>query len=49
MPQGLYKPNPLAENITDARQQLRQKLGLPKTAKIVLFVGFGDKRKGVDL
>ena len=49
IPQGLYKTNPLANKIADARKQLRQELGLPANAKIALFVGMADRRKGTDL
>lgn len=50
-PQGLYKQNRLATRLTSKqiRTQLRQQLGLPLSARIVLGVGYGDRRKGFDL
>jgi glycosyltransferase involved in cell wall biosynthesis len=50
-PQGLYKTNARAagERRPEARIALREKLGLPDTARIVLTVGYADARKGVDL
>lgn len=50
-PQGLYKRNRfrgLADNVT-ARHRLREKLGVPEQARIVLGVGYADRRKGIDL
>jgi O-antigen biosynthesis protein len=50
-PQGVYKRNryqtPRAR--IAAREELRRRLGLPDRARIVLCVGFADRRKGVDL
>ncbi|NEV60561.1 glycoside hydrolase family 99-like domain-containing protein [Thiorhodococcus minor] len=50
-PQGLYKENALfrQERTKAIRAQLRDRLGLPADARIVLGVGYGDHRKGVDL
>lgn len=50
-PQGLYKRNPLrsARDQQAARERLRSRLRLPKTARIVLGVGYADHRKGIDL
>jgi glycosyltransferase involved in cell wall biosynthesis len=50
-PQGLYKRNAYSSGgrRAEARTALREKLGLPNTARIVLGVGFADHRKGVDL
>ncbi|WP_200376419.1 glycoside hydrolase family 99-like domain-containing protein [Thiocystis violacea] len=54
-PQGLYKPNRLAGQLSREpmrgalREQSRQRLGLPSTARVLLGVGYGDQRKGVDL
>ncbi|MEQ5841382.1 glycoside hydrolase family 99-like domain-containing protein [Paraburkholderia acidicola] len=48
-PQGLYKRNALRNDRERARSALREKLHLPKNARIVLGVGFADFRKGVDL
>jgi glycosyltransferase involved in cell wall biosynthesis/SAM-dependent methyltransferase len=48
---GLYKRNAysLGGRRAEARVALREQLGLPNTARIVLGVGFADYRKGVDL
>lgn len=50
-PQGLYKENALFRQLgtETIRAQLRDRLGLPARARIVLGVGYGDHRKGVDL
>ncbi len=50
-PQGLYKVNRhrTAEARAEARRRLRGQLGLDADASIVLGVGFGDRRKGIDL
>ncbi|MGH6689352.1 MAG: glycoside hydrolase family 99-like domain-containing protein, partial [Gammaproteobacteria bacterium] len=50
-PQGLYKANAYADPArrVEARAALREKLGLPPTARIVIGIGFGDHRKGIDL
>jgi glycosyltransferase involved in cell wall biosynthesis/GT2 family glycosyltransferase len=49
--QGLYKLNRYAypQGRAQARERLRQKLGIPASAKIVLCVGYADHRKGIDL
>jgi glycosyltransferase involved in cell wall biosynthesis/GT2 family glycosyltransferase len=49
--QGLYKLNRYAspQGRLAARRQLRERLGLPQNARIVLCVGYADHRKGVDL
>ena len=44
-PQGLYKE---FDQPTDARVRLRHRLGMPDGSRVVLNVGFGDFRKGVD-
>lgn len=49
LPQGLLRENIYKNNIQEARILLRDKLGLTKNAKIVLGVGYADKRKGIDL
>jgi glycosyltransferase involved in cell wall biosynthesis/SAM-dependent methyltransferase len=51
LPQGLYKKNVIqsSSQIQKARCDLRSKYNLPKDSKIVLCVGFADKRKGFDL
>lgn len=50
-PQGLYKRNRnrSPRQIARARANLREKLGLPHDALIVLGVGYADLRKGADL
>ncbi|REG61255.1 glycosyl transferase family 1 [Paraburkholderia sp. BL6669N2] len=48
-PQGLYKRNQLRGDRERARSRLREKLHLPNGAKIVLGVGFADRRKGADI
>jgi len=49
--QGLYKLNRFAstQGIGEAREKLREKLGIPTKAEIVLCVGYADHRKGIDL
>lgn len=49
--QGLYKLNRYAspEGRRMAREELRQKLDIPGSSKIVLCVGYADHRKGIDL
>jgi glycosyltransferase involved in cell wall biosynthesis len=49
LPQGLYKNNKYKESKHEARKELRERLSLPENAKIILGVGFGDHRKGLDL
>jgi hypothetical protein len=44
-PQGLYK---VLEQPPDARIGLRRRLGIGSESRIVLNVGFGDMRKGID-
>ncbi|MFZ2540214.1 MAG: glycosyltransferase family 4 protein [Gallionella sp.] len=48
-PQGLYRKNKWRTEKDAARAALRQRLGLPSAAKVVLAVGYADYRKGVDL
>lgn len=49
--QGLYKLNRYAhtEGRIEARRRLRAALGIPETARVVLGVGYADRRKGIDL
>lgn len=49
--QGLYKLNRFAsdQGIREARQKLRERLGIPAKSRIVLCVGYADHRKGIDL
>ena len=50
-PQGLYKRTSLRRRseIDEARRDVRKRLGIAPGTPIVLSVGFGDARKGVDL
>ena len=50
-PQGLYKRDGIMtlDEKTRARQRLCVDLGLPDTARFVIGVGYGDRRKGVDI
>lgn len=49
LPQGLYKENSYRDRKDEARRELRERFSLPEDADIVLGVGFGDHRKGIDL
>jgi glycosyltransferase involved in cell wall biosynthesis len=48
-PQGLIRENIYKQNIEEARTELRKKLNIDGDALVVLGVGSGIKRKGVDL
>nr|WP_321361155.1 glycoside hydrolase family 99-like domain-containing protein [uncultured Hyphomonas sp.] len=50
-PQGLYKRDGIAglEEKEPARLRLCAELGLPDTVRFVVGVGYGDRRKGVDI
>jgi glycosyltransferase involved in cell wall biosynthesis/SAM-dependent methyltransferase len=48
-PQGLFAPNQYFGRRESARRELRAQLGLAPDAPIVLSVGYGDRRKGIDL
>ncbi len=50
-PQGLFTRSRYrgCSDMGEARRRLRAKLGLPAQARIVLAVGYADRRKGVDL
>lgn len=50
-PQGLFTRSKYrgAPDLSAARERLRAKLGLEPNARIVLAVGYADRRKGVDL
>lgn len=50
-PQGLFTRSQYRgrDDMSDPRRRLREKLNLPANAKIVLSVGYADRRKGVDL
>lgn len=51
--QGLFTRNryrrAAMEDVDALRARLRERLGLPHDARIVLTVGYADKRKGVDI
>jgi glycosyltransferase involved in cell wall biosynthesis len=48
-PQGLYKRRDKSVDRFTHRKRLRQQLGLPDDAQVVLGVGYADHRKGIDL
>jgi glycosyltransferase involved in cell wall biosynthesis len=50
-PQGLFTRSKYrgATHLAEARANLRTKLGLQADARVVLAVGYADRRKGVDL
>ena len=48
-PQGLCHRNTYKDRTDEARQLVRTEFGLPKKARIVMGMGYGDHRKGVDL
>ena len=48
-PQGLYKINKYKNNKEEAKKCIREQLNIPQNSKIILFVGYADKRKGIDL
>lgn len=48
-PQGLYKRNAARYRTAESQRDLRRKLGIAQDAKVVLCVGYADRRKGIDL
>jgi glycosyltransferase involved in cell wall biosynthesis len=50
-PQGLYKRDGILslEEKEPARRRLCKELGLPAASRFVIGVGYGDRRKGVDI
>jgi glycosyltransferase involved in cell wall biosynthesis len=48
-PQGLFLQNAYRDRHESARAQVRRELGLSPATKIVLGVGYADRRKGIDL
>jgi len=48
-PQGLLHPNMYRDRTDEARQLVRTEFGLPEKVRIVMGMGYGDHRKGVDL
>ncbi|MCL2763705.1 MAG: glycoside hydrolase family 99-like domain-containing protein [Treponema sp.] len=49
LPQGLYKKNPYINRRNEIRSIVRKKHNIPLDSKIILGVGYGDHRKGLDL
>ena len=45
-PQGRYSDFPI---VPDSRADVFRELGLPQTARLVIGIGYGDLRKGIDL
>lgn len=50
-PQGLFVRNPhrWTDDMAEVRAELRQRLGIAPSSRILLAVGYGDRRKGLDL
>lgn len=50
-PQGLYRLPPEGVTVGDEalRRSVRAELGIPSESHVLLAVGFGDRRKGLDL
>ncbi len=50
-PQGLYKRNAIRapSEREAARQRLRERIGVAPETEIVIGIGYGDRRKGLDL
>ena len=48
-PQGLLHRNMYRDRTDEARKLVRTEFGLPEKARIVMAMGYGDHRKGVDL
>lgn len=48
-PQGMYLLNPYVNSRDEIGMQIRTKHSIPKLDKIILGVGYGDHRKGIDL
>jgi glycosyltransferase involved in cell wall biosynthesis len=49
LPQGVFLDNPFKDNRNSAHKLLRIKYGLPSEQVIVLGIGYGDLRKGIDI
>ena len=51
LPQGLYKRQAIAslDEKVPAHRKVCEELGLPASARLIIGVGFGDERKGIDL
>ncbi|MCF7980417.1 MAG: glycoside hydrolase family 99-like domain-containing protein [Pseudomonadales bacterium] len=47
--QGLLRKNPFKSNKIEARRLVRARHNLTPQTKIILTIGYGDKRKGIDL
>jgi glycosyltransferase involved in cell wall biosynthesis/ubiquinone/menaquinone biosynthesis C-methylase UbiE len=48
-PQGVFRPADRATPVEVPRARLREELALPGGARVVMAVGYADRRKGVDL
>jgi len=48
-PQGYFHHSAYRKNKAHARRSVRDELGLPQGAEIVLAMAYGDRRKGLDL
>lgn len=48
-PQGLFHDNEFKGRVKEARKLIREELDIPKDSRIILGVGYGDHRKGIDL
>ena len=49
LPQGIYTYNPYLKDREQVRTEIRHQYQIPLDSKIVLGVGYGDYRKGVDI
>lgn len=49
LPQGMYKLNSYLDKREEVKASLYEKYGIDKDHKLVIGVGYGDYRKGVDL
>jgi O-antigen biosynthesis protein len=48
-PQGLFHKNSFKGKKADAHRQMRAEFGIPEKSKVVMGMGYGDFRKGIDL
>lgn len=48
-PQGMYKLNTYLTKKEEIKQAIREEYQIPMDAKLVIGVGYGDRRKGIDL
>jgi O-antigen biosynthesis protein len=49
LPQGLYRKNNHKNQRAEARTRIRKEFGIPADSNLIIGVGYGDRRKGVDL